>query len=68
MATFKKHLAVFDSASDYEAFKGSEEFVTPNVSLCKDEYKLHYNAKVEETNDPFNGHAYVNLGLPSGTL
>ena len=68
MATFKKHLAVFESASDYEAFKSSEEFVTPNVSLCRNEHKLHYNAKVEETNDPFNGHAYVDLGLPSGTL
>ena len=42
--------------------------MTPNVSLCKDSYELHYNAKVEETNDPFNGHAYVDLGLPSGTL
>ena len=65
---FKKHLAVFESASDYEAFKSSEEFVTPNVSLCRDEYKLHYNAKEEDVYDPFNGHEYVDLGLPSGTL
>lgn len=68
MVNFKKHLAVFESASDYEAFKSSEEFVTPNVSLCKDEYKLHYNAKEEDVYDPFNGHKYVDLGLPSGTL
>ena len=68
MVNFKKHLAVFESASDYEAFKSSEEFVTPNVSLCRDEYKVHYNAKEEDVYDPFNGHAYVDLGLPSGTL
>ena len=68
MATFKKHLAVFESASDYEAFKSSEEFVTPNVSLCRDEHKLHYTAKAKEEYDPFNGHEYVDLGLPSGTL
>lgn len=68
MVNFKKHLAVFESASDYEAFKSSEEFVTPNVSLCRDEYKLHYNAKEEGVYDPFNGHEYVDLGLPSGTL
>ena len=65
---FKKHLTVFSDSSKYEEFKSSEEFVTPNVSLCKDSYELHYNAKVEETNDPFNGHEYVDLGLPSGTL
>ena len=42
MATFKKHLTVFESASDYEAFKSSEEFVTPNVSLCRDTNKVKF--------------------------
>ena len=35
----------------------------PNVSLCKQENELHYTPYV----DPYNGHAYVDLGLPSGT-
>lgn len=33
----------------------------PNVSYCEDNNEVHYNP------DPFNGHAYVDLGLPSGT-
>ena len=35
----------------------------PNVSLCEQENEVHYNPWV----DPYNGHAYVDLGLPSGT-
>ena len=35
----------------------------PNVSLCVQENEVHYNPYV----DPYNGHAYVDLGLPSGT-
>ena len=35
----------------------------PNVSLCEQENEVHYNPYV----DPYNGHAYVDLGLPSGT-
>lgn len=33
----------------------------PNVSYCVTENEVHYNP------DPYNGHAYVDLGLPSGT-
>ncbi len=35
----------------------------PNVSYCEDQNEVHYNPI-----DPYNGHAYVDLGLPSGTL
>ena len=35
----------------------------PNVSLCSQENEVHYNPYV----DPYNGHQYVDLGLPSGT-
>ena len=35
----------------------------PNVSLCEQENEVHYNPYV----DPYGGHAYVDLGLPSGT-
>ena len=35
----------------------------PNVSLCAQENEVHYNPYV----DPYNGHEYVDLGLPSGT-
>lgn len=36
----------------------------PNVSLCAQENEVYYNP----IHDQFNGHAYVDLGLPSGTL
>jgi hypothetical protein len=35
--------------------------ILPNVSYCEDNNEVHYNP------DPYNGHAYVDLGLPSGT-
>lgn len=35
----------------------------PNVSLCEQENEVYYEPYV----DPYNGHAYVDLGLPSGT-
>ncbi len=37
--------------------------ILPNVSHCIDKNEVHYNPFV----DPYNGHAYVDLGLPSGT-
>jgi hypothetical protein len=36
--------------------------ILPNVSHCAQENELHYNPI-----DPYNGHEYVDLGLPSGT-
>ena len=33
----------------------------PNISLCAQENEVHYNP------DPYKGHVYVDLGLPSGT-
>ena len=35
----------------------------PNVSLCVQENEVHYNPYV----DPYAGHEFVDLGLPSGT-
>ena len=55
-----KHLKLFNEHSDYLNFKESEDYVSPNVSYCKDEHKSHYY--------PLTNHEYVDLGLPSGTL
>ena len=55
------HLKQFATHSAYEAVKSNLD--TPNVVLCTQEDEVHYNPYV----DPFNGHAYVDLGLPSGT-
>ena len=40
----KRYLTVFNTTSDYETFKSSEEFITPNVSLCRDTQRVHYEA------------------------
>ncbi len=58
-----KYLKKFDNHTQYETYTASTEFITPNVSLCAQENEVHYNPYV----DPYNGHAYVDLGLPSGT-
>ena len=52
-----KYLKFFESHSQY-----IEPTVRPNVSYCRQENEVHYNP------DPFNGHKYIDLGLPSGTL
>ena len=58
-----KYLKLFDNHKDYSDFKGTTDFILPNVSHCVQENKVHYNPLA----DPYNGKAYVDLGLPSGT-
>ena len=60
----KKYLRLFQDHNDYSDFKGTTDFILPNVSHCIEENEVHYNPYI----DPYNGHAYVDLGLPSGTL
>ena len=54
-------LKKFDNHTEYE--EARQNLILPNVSLCEQENEVHYNPYV----DPYNGHAYVDLGLPSGT-
>ena len=56
-----KYLKKFENHSQYEATK--QDLILPNVSLCQQENEVHYNPYV----DPYNGHEYVDLGLPSET-
>lgn len=59
-----KYLKLFETHSQYTAFTQTEDFIRPNVSYCKDQTDIvHYNPFY----DPYNGHTYVDLGLPSGT-
>jgi len=38
-----KHIKLFDTEAEYEAFKASEEYVEDHVSLTQDDHKVHYN-------------------------
>ena len=58
-----KYIKLFQNHTDYLDFKGTSDFILPNVSHCIEENEVHYNPLV----DPYNGKAYVDLGLPSGT-
>lgn len=58
----KDYLKVCKNNDEYINFKFSEDFILPNVTLVEDEKKLEFN------DDLFNGHEYIDLGLPSGTL
>ena len=58
-----KYIKKFDTHSDYEDFIETEDFIKPNVSYCVNDVEVHYNPV-----DPYNGHTYIDLGLPSGTL
>ena len=54
-----KYLKKFENHAAYEAAESG--LILPNVSLCVSENEVHYKP------DPYNGHEYVDLGLPSGT-
>ena len=55
-----KYLKKFENHASYN--EARQNLILPNVSLCAQENEVHYNPF-----DPYNGHAYVDLGLPSGT-
>jgi len=54
------YLRKFETQAAYE--EARQNLILPNVSLCLQENEVHYNPI-----DPFNGHDYADLGLPSGT-
>ena len=37
-----EYLKSFDTHADYTAYTASTEFITPNVSICKDDLGVHY--------------------------
>ena len=56
-----KYLKKFQNHAAYAAAESG--LILPNVSLCVQENEVHYNPAP----DPYAGHEYVDLGLPSGT-
>ena len=56
-----KFITKFDTTAEFATFSATTNFGKPHVSLTKDDSKVHY------FEDPYNGHQYVDLGLPSGT-
>ena len=56
-----KFITKFETSAAYDAAK--DGLILPNVSLTVDNNTVHYNPYV----DPYAGHEYVDLGLPSGT-
>jgi hypothetical protein len=58
-----RHNITFNTTAEYNTFKASANYVEPNVSYIKETNSVQYNPYY----DPYNGHKYVDLGLPSGT-
>ena len=56
-----KWISNFDTTAELATFSGTSAFEQPHVSLTKDNSGVHF------FEDPYNGHKYVDLGLPSGT-
>ena len=56
------YLKEFETEQQYGAAKDSG-LILPSVSLVTESGNVHYNPHI----DPYNGHEYVDLGLPSGT-
>ena len=59
-----KYLKLFDTESNYLAYRDGSDYLKPNVSLSDYNGEVYYNYLPPD----FNGHDYVDLGLPSGTL
>lgn len=55
-----KNLNIFKLISDYEAKKSTNTLNSPNISFIAENNNARYYV------DPYNGHEYVDLGLPSG--
>lgn len=58
-----KYLKKFNQASEYEAFKVGDEYITPNVSYVVDGAEVKFGPAVKPL-----VYNMVDLGLPSGTL
>ena len=57
-----KFITKFNTTAELAIFSATTDFGKPHVSLTKDDSKVHYFRY-----DPYNGHEYVDLGLPRGT-
>jgi hypothetical protein len=51
-------LKQFSTHAEYDAYINGSGAILPNVSICTTEGDVHYNPYV----DPYNGHAYVEIG------
>lgn len=62
-----KYITLFKTTSEYQEYRLSSGFTSPNVSLCEDENKIYFS---ESKNEDIlnNNYEYVDLGLPSGTI
>jgi len=57
-----KYLKVFDTTAEYNAFKLTDNFATPNVSLCEDSPTvMHYEPYVAPV-APVQTHEWVEIG------
>ena len=43
-----KYLKKFNQASEYEAFKAGDEYITPNVSFVKDSNEVMFNSVIKQ--------------------
>ena len=59
-----KHIDIFSSIAEYETARSGGTLITPNVSFINESGGV---ICLPELDDPYNGHEYVDLGLPSGT-
>ena len=57
----EEFITKFDTTAELTAFSATTDFGRPHVPLTEDDSKVHY------FEDPYKGHEYVDLGLPSGT-
>ena len=59
------YLKEFSTENDYLGYRDGSGYLKPNVSLLDDKENVYYNYPPKPK---ANGHDYVDLGLPNGTL
>ena len=59
------YLKEFSTENEYLEYRDGKDYLKPNLSLSDDKGSVHYNYPPKPKT---NGHDYVDLGLPSGTL
>ena len=61
-----EYLKLFDTEDNYLAYRDDKsKYLKPNLSLSEEDKTVYYNYPPKPK---ANGHDYVDLGLPSGTL
>ena len=58
-----KYLKIFETTSEYEAYKNSEEYILPNISCIKENNSIYAEPRKEENEDKLEYHFNMKFSI-----